>query len=188
MNKKIFTLDDFIGEKADRIINPKLKTSMIYSHSTRDSQLFKLNEIFLQEIDKIGDFRKAVIRVLTQKDLYKKVLCLRILVYIYLGKNGISDDRDDINTRLEDISPINDEANFDDNLSVDVIPQQENGKTYYQKDFDYIKSAFKLNNINQISTNIYSNGLLTKCYEDIADTDIVSIMNTLTPGDREKYN
>jgi hypothetical protein len=27
MNKKIFTLDDFIGEKADRIINPKLKIS-----------------------------------------------------------------------------------------------------------------------------------------------------------------
>ena len=27
MNKKIFTLDDFIGEKADRIINSKLKIS-----------------------------------------------------------------------------------------------------------------------------------------------------------------
>ena len=195
-----FSIHDFLpeldGEEADLIniftgnpiIDPKLKTSMIYSHSTKDSQLFKLNELFLQQITLSPDFRKAVISVLTRKDLYKKILCLRILVYIYLGKNGIPDNNGDINEQIEEINSIDNNPIFQDNLSVDVIPQQENGKTYYQKDFNYIKSTFKLNNdVTQIFTNIYSNELLPKCYEDITDDDIVFIMNRLPPDNRVSY-
>jgi hypothetical protein len=160
------------------------KQKMIYNHTARDMQMFALNQVFLNKIDtKINnqdDFTKEMIRILTKTDLYKKILCLRILVYIYFGKNGINPDKDDINNSITSIDDIHINPIFNHELRVDVIPQDENGKTYYQKDFDFIKQYFKFGpDITKISTNIYSNRLLIKCYKDITDDDITSIMNRL---------
>jgi hypothetical protein len=166
------------------------KQKLVYNHSTRDAQLFLLNQFFLDHIDKDDDFTKEMIRVLTKSDLYKKILGLRILVYIYLGKGniGVPPDTKDINGLINGTQDINTNPIFDSVLRVNAIPQQENGEIYYQKDFNVIKQSFDLDaNKTQISTNIYSNGLLIKCYKEITDDDIKSIMSKLPAADLKKY-
>lgn len=185
---KLFNL--FTGKKNGAITT---KRKVMYSHRTEDKLLFELNKLFLTQINLEDDFTKEIIRALTKKDLYKKVWALRLLVYLYLGKEGTEPDDKDINTLIQEqkdspddilLTPI-----FDSKLSVDSIPEQSNGKTYYQAFFNDIKQVFGLDpNVLKISTNIYSNGLLQKCYDDISSEDIKSIMNKLSANDRKKYS
>ncbi len=178
-------IDLITGKPVDGL---QLKQKVMFNHSARDMQMFELNRFFLSQIDINDDFTKEMIRILTKKGLYKKILCLRILVYIYFGKAGINPDKSDINESIININDIHKNPIFDRSLRVDVIPLEENGKIYYQKDFDFVKQYFDLDNkVTKISTNIYSNGLLMKCYEDITDDDIKSLMNQLPAVDRKKY-
>jgi hypothetical protein len=184
---KLFNL--FSGKKNDAITT---KRKVMYSHRTEDKLLFELNQLFLTQINLEDDFTKEIIRALTKKDLYKKVWALRFLVYLYLGKEGTEPDDKDINTLIEEQKnnpAILDNPFFDPALSVDSIPEQSNGKPYYQAFFNDIKQVFGLDpNVLKISTNIYSNGLLQKCYDDISSEDIKSIMNKLSANDRKKYS
>jgi hypothetical protein len=184
---KLFNL--FAGKKNDNI---KTKRKTMYSHGTEDKLLFELNRLFLTQINLEDDFTKEIIRALTKKDLYKKVWALRLLVYLYLGKDGERPDYKDINELIQaqkDSPDILQNPIFQSSLSVDSIPEESNGKKYYEAIFNDIKRVFGLGpDVLKISTNIYSNGLLQKCYDDISSDDIKSIMNKLSADDRKKYN
>jgi len=177
-------IDLITGKPVDGL---QSKQKMMYNHSARDMQMFALNRVLLQDIDNDdNNFTREIIRILTKTGLYNKLLCLRILVYIYFGH--VDDDKKDLNEIISDIDDIRTTPIFNAALRVDVIPQSVGLIKYYEDDFNYIKSNFNLNvNVNEISTNIYSNGLLIKCYKDITDDDIKSFMN-LFANDKKKYN